>query len=289
MLFADHALCCRIEAAECLLTTEVATAIAARGGNVFVAPLAGGAAVHVGFDAPFNKAIGLGLSGPLDEAALTALHAIEQEFDARKAPLQVEITTLADHSIAQLLTRRGYALASFENVLGLRLDAAFVAQLGAKQPPAALRISSCGQPQGEEWMETVVSGFEHPDAVPGGASHESFPREALKQAMRDMAQASGFTRYLASYDDVVVGGGAVRLCRGIAQLCGSATLPAMRRRGVQSALLVHRLLAAARAGCDVAVITTQPGSRSQENAQRQGFALLYGREILVREPGSAAG
>lgn len=289
MLFADHALACRIEAAECLLTTEVAAAIAARGGNIFVAPLAGGAAVHVGFDAPFNKVIGLGLNGPLDEAALTALVAIEREFDARKAPLQVEITTLADHSIAQLLTRRGYALASFENVLGLRLDAAFTAQLGAKQAPAALQIASCGESQAEEWMETVVSGFAHPDLVPGGAAHENFPREALKQAMRDMAKARGFTRYLVSHEGAVAGGGAVRLCDGIAQLCGSATLPAMRRRGVQSALLVRRLLEAARAGCDVAVITTQPGSRSQENAQRQGFALLYGREILVREPRSAAG
>lgn len=284
MLFADHDLACRIEAAECLLTTEVAAAITAGGGNVFVAPLAGGAAVHVGFDAPFNKLIGLGLGGPLDDAALTALTAIEREFDARKAPLQIELATLADHSIAHLLTRRGYALASFENVLGLQVDAAVAAQLGTKQAPAGIQITTCGEAQADQWTDTVVEGFAHPDAVPGGAPHDSFPREAIKQAMRDMAKARGFTRYLASHAGAAVGGGAVRICSGIAQLCGSATLPAMRRRGVQSALLVHRLLAAAHAGCDVAVITTQPGSRSQENAQRQGFALLYGRAILVREP-----
>ena len=34
----------------------------------------------------------------------------------------------------------------------------------------------------------------------------------------------------------------------------------------------------------VSVITTQPGSKSQENAHRRGFALLYSRAILVREP-----
>jgi hypothetical protein len=39
---------------------------------------------------------------------------------------------------------------------------------------------------------------------------------------------------------------------------------------------------AAAAGCDVAVITTQPGSKSQENAQRRGFQLLYTRAVLVR-------
>lgn len=281
MLFADHALACRIERAECQLTTEVAQVIAARAGGVFVAALSGGAAVHVGFDAPFNKMIGVGLDGPLDEAALFS---IEREFAARAAPLQVELATLADNSVASSLTRRGYVLVAFENVLGLRLDAARVSELAARVPPAALRIETCPEAQTPEWIETVVSAFAHPDAVPGGPSHESFPREALIQAMTDMTRATGFTRYLAHWEGTIAAGGGVRLCGGVAQLCGSATLPAMRRRGIQSALLVRRLLDAARAGCDVAVITTQPGSRSQHNAQSQGFALLYTRAILVREP-----
>ena len=76
----------------------------------------------------------------------------------------------------------------------------------------------------------------------------------------------------------------MRLCEGIAQLCGAATLPEHRRHGVQSALLRGRLEIAGRAGCDVAVVTTQPGSKSQENVQKQGFELLYTRAILVRQP-----
>jgi GNAT superfamily N-acetyltransferase len=63
-----------------------------------------------------------------------------------------------------------------------------------------------------------------------------------------------------------------------------ATLPAHRRHGVQSALLATRLERAGRAGCDVAVVTTQPGSKSQENVQKHGFELLYTRAILVRQP-----
>jgi len=65
----------------------------------------------------------------------------------------------------------------------------------------------------------------------------------------------------------------MRLCYGVAQLCGAATLPAHRRRGVQSALLASRLHDAARQGCDIAVVTTQPGSKSQQNVQRQGFLV----------------
>ncbi len=38
-------------------------------------------------------------------------------------------------------------------------------------------------------------------------------------------------------------------------------------------------------GCDVAVVTTQPGSKSQQNTQRAGFDLLYTRAILVKKAG----
>ena len=55
-----------------------------------------------------------------------------------------------------------------------------------------------------------------------------------------------------------------------------------RRRGVQTTLLRERLADAAREGCDVAIVTTQPGSPSQENVQRQGFELLYARAILIK-------
>jgi hypothetical protein len=68
---------------------------------------------------------------------------------------------------------------------------------------------------------------------------------------------------------------------GVAQLTGAATVPAHRRHGVQTALLAARLADAARTGCDIAVVTTQPGSKSQQNVQRQGFDLLYTRAVLV--------
>ena len=50
-----------------------------------------------------------------------------------------------------------------------------------------------------------------------------------------------------------------------------------------TALLTARLAHAAAAGCDIAVVTTQPGSKSQENMQRHGFDLLYTRAILVKQ------
>jgi ribosomal protein S18 acetylase RimI-like enzyme len=94
--------------------------------------------------------------------------------------------------------------------------------------------------------------------------------------------AAGAVTYLARCQDTIAGGASMRITDGIAQLTGAATAPAFRRRGVQSALLSARLSDAHAAGADIAVVTTSPGSRSQQNVQRKGFQLLYTRAILVR-------
>lgn len=285
MLFADEELARRIESAECRLTTDLAETMRAKAlpRPVFSAAIAGGVAVHAGTEAPFNKLIGAGLHGPLDAAAEVALAAIEQEFAARGAALQAEIATVADSSVVRLLSGRGYSLVGFENVLGLQL-AELADERRRAVPPAELLIARPAPAAAEEWLDTVLTGFLHADVVPGGESHESFPREALERTLRDMAQVPGFTPYLARWSGQAAGAASLRICDRVAQLCGSATLPGYRRRGVQTALLAHRLLYARDRGCDVAVITTQPGSKSQENAQRYGFALLYSRAVLIREP-----
>jgi hypothetical protein len=55
---------------------------------------------------------------------------------------------------------------------------------------------------------------------------------------------------------------------------------------VQTALLRWRLAHAQALGCSIAVVTTQPASKSQQNVQREGFQLLYARQLLVKPPTS---
>jgi GNAT superfamily N-acetyltransferase len=88
--------------------------------------------------------------------------------------------------------------------------------------------------------------------------------------------------YLARRGGEVAGGGSLRISDGLAQLSGAATLAAHRRRGVQSALMRARLVYAAAGGAGIAVVTTEPASKSQQNVQRAGFELLYSRAVLVR-------
>ena len=280
-LFCDIALAGRIERAEAQLITAASAAAARRAGDGsgFVIPVAGGVASFAEADSPFSKVAGLGFGGVPDAVALAE---IEQAFAARGAATQVELAHLADPGIGALLTSRGYQLVSFENVLGravpsdLRLDA-----------PPGIEVRASGDDEFGSWLDVQIEGTAHPDTE-GLPSHEEFPGLAIARAERDLA-AAGVTRYAALRDGVMAGGASMRITGGIAQFTGAATAPAHRRRGIQAALLSARLADAAAAGCDVAVVTTQPASKSHQNVQRQGFDLLYTRAILVRQPLSRPG
>src|SRR5262249_35721866 len=125
-------------------------------------------------------------------------------------------------------------------------------------------------------------GFAQRDVFDGPPPTESFDRESLESVFEDSSTTPGMVLYLARRNGELAGGGSVRMSKGLAQMSGASTLPAHRRRGVQSTSLRARLADAARAGCDLAVTCTEPASKSQENMQRAGFELLYSRAVLVR-------
>ncbi len=275
-LFCDTALAERIERVEAQLIAKGSEAARRRGGDMagFVIPIAGGVATFAEAGSPFNKVAGLGFGGVPSAAALNE---IERAFTACGAPVQIELAHLADPPIGALLTERGYRLTSFENVLGLALA-------GQPEPvtPPGVEVRLSGDDEFDAWSEVVADGVAHPDTQ-GVPSHEEFPHDVIVRAERDFA-AAGVMRYVALRDGLIAGGASLRMAEGVAQLTGAATAPAHRRHGIQTALLAARLTDAATAGCDVAVVTTQPASKSQQNVQRRGFDLLYTRAILVKQP-----
>ena len=272
-LFCDTLLARRIEMAEVDLVRAANEAARRRHAPGFLLPVAGGVASFADDGSPFNKVTGLGFDGVPEPEVLDR---IERAFTARSAPTQVELAHLGDPAIGVALTDRGYRLESFENVLGRALD-------GTEAPlrPAGLDLRRSGDDEFEAWLAVVADAAAHPD-TDGLAWHEEFPRSIYEQAQRDSAQA-GVRRYAAWRAGVLAGGAELRLVDGIAQLAGAGTAPAHRRRGIQNALTARRLADAAVEGCDLAVMVTQPGSKSQQNAQRRGFHLLYTRAILVRQ------
>lgn len=272
-LFCGVELARRIEAAEASLIVAATEAARARGAWGLSRPLAGGFVCAAEAGSPMNKVVGLGFGGPVESAALDD---VEQTLVGLGIAVQVELCALADPGVGELLTARGYRLVGFENVLGVALTRPLTADAAD-----GIEIRKGGDDDVDAWIDAVVDGFAHPDGQ-GVPSHEEFPRDVVERAERDFEKA-GAAAYLAVCDGVVAGGGSMRVTDGVAQLTGAATIPAFRRRGVQAALLAARLADATAAGCDIAVVTTAPGSASQKNVQRRGFHLLFTRAVLVKE------
>ena len=289
MLFATRTMAARIEKAEAAVAAEFALGARAGGKDVMLEPIAGTTAVYGGPGEPFNKIVGLGFAASLDEAALAAL---EAKYDARDAEIRVEQATLADPAVATMLTRRGYELIGYENVLGVALTPALIDELATRMKQDLISGISISRVRDDEitlWIETVADGFLQPDPRDGPPPTESFPREILIGVYQGLIRARSNVLYLARRDGEIAGGGSVRMSDGLAQLSGAATLAVHRRRGVQSALLRARLVDAAASGCDLAVVTTDPASKSQENVQRAGLELLYSRAVLLRRASGAGG
>jgi GNAT superfamily N-acetyltransferase len=273
-LTASTALAARIDRAELSMVLGMADAMRASGSDVRTWPIGGSVAVLSDADSPFNKLIGLGFAGVPD---LDALAEIERVHRARGVRLQVELATLAAPAVGRLLTARGYRLEGFENVLARRL--VDVTEL----TPGPVAVSEAGEEETDGWIAAMIEAFRRPDVFDGPESHESFDRATLERAYRCFAAVPGTSRLVARMDGAVAGGASLYMATGVALFCGAGTRPESRRKGVQSSLLWSRLARARDAGCDLAVVTTQPGSKSQANVQKAGFDLIYSRAILVKE------
>jgi hypothetical protein len=69
---------------------------------------------------------------------------------------------------------------------------------------------------------------------------------------------------------------------GVVEFGGASTRLMFRRRGAQTALLRARLAAARAQGCNVAIVVTTPGTKSQQNVERVGFSLAYTKAVMVK-------
>lgn len=241
---------------------------------VIILPIGGGAATYVTPGAPSNKVIGLGFEGPLDPAELDR---VEREWAARGEAVRIELSILADPSIAPALAARGYTLHGFENLLARPL-----AEVSPIDPPSGLAVEIVRDAAAADaWSAVAVDGFLALDGT-GSPPDDPLSRESLEAILADFAGVPGTDRYLARLDGRPVGAASLRCDAGLAQLAGGATLAGYRGRGIHRALLARRLADARAAGCDLAVVTTAPGTRSQQNVMRRGFSLLYTRAVLVK-------
>jgi len=234
--------------------------------SVAIEEIAGGVAVFAGVDSPITQAIGVGLHGPVSDAEVDALGDF---FHSRNASAAIELCPLVEISLYERFAARNYRLLELTDVL--ILDDLETARMPSTTSPG-VTVRASAPHEAKLWTQTVAEGFA-----------EHYPvTEAMLDVMEGFYGRRDACFFLAFVDGMVAGGGGVFAGHRVGGLFGASTLPAFRRRGVQSALLAARLAWAVAQGCDLAVSFARPGSVSHRNIERNGFRVAYTRTKLIR-------
>jgi GNAT superfamily N-acetyltransferase len=261
MPFIDLALSKRLERAEGNACMQFATArqrLYPQSGAEWIEH-AGAYAVFDGIESPVTQTFGLGL---FEELTPDALDLIEQFFRDRGAPVSHEISPFVGVPAHELLCSRNYRPCEISSVLCRPIDA---------EPdgiPANTSVRVVSPEDAELWARTNARGWS-----------KELPQleDFFLQMGAIVCARQGSHSFLASVDGQVGAAASLAIHGGVALFAGAATVPELRRRGLQTALLRARLAYAQEHACDLAMIVAEPGGESQRNAQRSGFGVAYTR------------
>jgi GNAT superfamily N-acetyltransferase len=220
---------------------------------------AGAYAVFDGIDSPITQSFGLGIFEDLTPAALDVM---ERFFLDRGAPVLHEVSPFAGVAALDLLCTRNYRPIELSNVLYRPVE------LPKAEHQSHISVRVIGPEETQLWTTISARGwaYEHPEL-----------RDFLLQLGVISSAREQSLSFLAELDGKPGAAGVLCLHQGVALFGGSATVPELRRRGLQTALLHERMRYAFNHGCDLAMMAAQPGSDSQRNAERKGFRIAYTR------------
>ena len=220
---------------------------------------AGAYAVFDGVDSPLTQSFGLGI---FEELSPASLDAIERFFLERAAPVLHEVSPLAGVAALDLLCRRNYRPIEISNVLYRSVEQP------AAEDQGRIHVRVIGPEEAQLWTNVSARGWvhEHPELM-----------DFLLQLGAISSARQQSLCFLAEVDGQPGGAGVLCMHEKVALFGGSATIPELRRRGLQTALLHERMRYAFDHGCDLAMMAAVPGSDSQRNAERKGFQVAYTR------------
>jgi GNAT superfamily N-acetyltransferase len=261
MMPADFQLACRLEATEAYACAQYAVARQRLDPSCGAEwrTCGGATVVFDGVDSPCTQTFGLGMFEPVTDAVLEE---IERFFVERGAPVHHEVCPLAGVEALDLLCRRGYRPIEIASVLAQEISELSGSEGGA------VTVRTVDAAEMACWTDVSARAWSHdkPELLEFMRAHGAI-----------LSAREGCVRLLAEIDGQPAGAGALTLHNGVALMSGAATLPAFRRRGVQSALLAARMRMASEAGCALVMIAAEAGGESQRNAERNGFRIAYTR------------
>ena len=261
MVFSDLVLSRRLERAEgnaCAQHAEARRRLFPDSGAEWI-ECAGAYAVFDGVDSPVTQSFGLGI---FEELRPASLDVIERFFLDRAAPVLHEVSPHAGVAALDLLCARNYRPMEISNVLYRSVEPP------TAEPQGHIRVRVIDPEEAPLWTEISARGWahEHPELL-----------GFLLQLGAIFAAREQSLCFLAEVDGEPGAAGVLCMHNNVALFGGSATVPELRRRGLQTALLHERMRYAFDHGCDLAMMVAVPGSDSQRNAERKGFQIAYTR------------
>jgi GNAT superfamily N-acetyltransferase len=258
MLFSDLALARRLEGAEGHACAQFAAArrkLFPDSGSCWM-ECAGAQVVFDGIDSPVTQTFGLGVFDELTEASLDK---IERFFFDRGAPVDHEVCPLAGIATLNLLCARRYRPIEISSVMYRTVE---------EPGPSGITVRVAGPADAQIWADVSARGWAHQNPELLGF----VKRFGSIAFVREQSPC-----FLAELDGRPGAAGSLSIHDGVALFAGAATVPEMRRRGLQSALLQERMRYAFEHGCDLAMMVAEAGGESQRNAERKGFRVAYTR------------
>jgi GNAT superfamily N-acetyltransferase len=234
---------------------------------------AGAQVVFDGVDSPATQTFGLGLN---EELIPDSLDTIESFFLRHGSPVRHEVSPFAGVPALDLLCRRNYRPIETASVLYQSLSQSAATQSkmpliqseAANWQPGEIRVRAIAPDEAELWATINHRGW---------ASENPELSDFLLEFSSISAGRDHTTSFLAELDGEPGAAASLSIYEGVAVFSGATTVPEVRRRGLQSALLGERLRYGWEMGCDLAMMVTLPGSDSQRNAERNGFQIAYTR------------
>lgn len=210
-----------------------------------------------GFSAVLNLA-----DAPDPGVMLSTLEDAARERGAKMIGIDTP-PALADWATAQELESRGYIADYDEYIVAIETHA-----FAGTELPEGVRISLVTDPaEIDLFARTLNIGYEVPAEHPRGYVFGS-----------TIGQPN-WSHYLAWVDDQPASASVLFITEGVGDLFVTTTVPHLRGRGAQNAMITARLRDARDAGCDIATSQVITSNASPRNMFRRGFESLYQRSI----------
>jgi hypothetical protein len=225
MPFADLALARRLEHAEGYACAQFAAGRRKLfpGSGAEWIECGGAYAVFDGIDSPVTQTFGLGV---FEEVTPATLDAIEQFFFERRAAVNHEVSPFAGVAALDLLCSRNYRPIELSNVLFREIEV----PTADRDPRIGVRGDWSDEAQ--LWTNISARGWthEHPELLNFllGIGTIATAREQSVCFLAEVDGTPGAAAVLCIHD-------------GVALFGGSSTVPELRRRGLQTAILHQRL------------------------------------------------